>query len=127
VTYLLDTNTVIRAMVAPRKLSQRARRICESPALERAVSVVSLWEIVTKNSLGKLEIPGIQVTLNSWPSDLGARVLAIERSHVEALYALPLLHKDPFDCMIVAQAVAEGFTLVTSDETLHRYPVKWVW
>jgi PIN domain nuclease of toxin-antitoxin system len=74
-----------------------------------------------------MSVPNAESELQSWIGYLTARVLPIEVPHAYAMYQLPLLHKDPFDRMLVAQAVAEGLTLVTSDETLHRYPVKWVW
>jgi PIN domain nuclease of toxin-antitoxin system len=59
----------------------------------------------------------------------GSRValLPVELGHIEATGCLPFHHGDPFDRMLVAQAIEEGLTLVTSDETLHRYPVAWLW
>ena len=126
-TYLLDTNTFLWAGSARGKLSRRARRICEAQGTERVVSAVSLWELVTKCSIGKLSIAQVTSTLPTLVSSLGARVLPLEASHAYAAYGLPLLHKDPFDRMLVAQAVADDLTLVTCDETIQRYNVKWVW
>ena len=91
------------------------------------VSAVSLWELVTKCSIGKLSIAQVTSTLPTLVSSLGARVLPLEAAHAYAAYGLPLLHKDPFDRMLVAQAVADDLTLVTCDETIQRYNVKWVW
>ncbi|HUI78512.1 MAG TPA: type II toxin-antitoxin system VapC family toxin [Bryobacteraceae bacterium] len=125
--YLLDTNTFWWAVMTPRELSRRARRICEAQGIERIVSAVSLWELVTKCSIGKLSISQVTSTLPAWVSSLGARVLPLEAAHAYAAYGLPLLHKDPFDRMLVAQAVADDLTLVTCDETIQRYNVKWVW
>jgi PIN domain nuclease of toxin-antitoxin system len=95
--------------------------------VERVVSVASIWELIGKCAIGKLSIPNAEMELQAWIEKLAARVLPVELTHAYALYRLPLIHKDPFDRMIVAQAMAEGFTLVTADETLHRYPVKWLW
>ncbi len=126
-TYLLDTSTFFWAATMPRRLSRRARRICESAAIERCVSAVSLWELIAKVTIGKVSIPNAPVALAAWVVSLGARVLPVEASHVYAAYGLPLLHKDPFDRMLVAQAVTEDMTLVTDDADIHRYPVKWTW
>jgi len=113
--------------MTPRVLSRRARRICESQGIDRIVSAVSLWELVAKCSIGKLTISQVTTTLPAWVSSLGARVLPLAAAHAYAAYGLPLLHKDPFDRMLIAQAVADDLTLVTCDETIQRYDVKWVW
>jgi PIN domain nuclease of toxin-antitoxin system len=126
-TYLLDTNTFLWAGGARGKLSRRARRICEAPGVERIVSAVSLWESVAKCSIGKLAISQVLTTLPMIVNNLGARVLPLEAAHAYAAYGLPLLHKDPFDRMLIAQALAEDLTLVTCDETIQRYAVKWIW
>jgi PIN domain nuclease of toxin-antitoxin system len=123
----LDTNTFLWAGSARGKLSRKARRICENPGVERVVSAVSIWETVAKCGIGKLSISQITATLPMLIESLGARVLPLEAAHAYAVYGLPLLHKDPFDRMLIAQAVAGNLTLVTSDENIQRYPVKWVW
>ena len=91
------------------------------------MSAVSLWELVTKCSIGKLSISQVTSTLPAWVSSLGARVLPLEAAHAYAAYGLPLLHKDQFDRMLVAQALADDLTLVTCDEAIQHYNVKWVW
>ena len=115
-------------MMSPRSLSVKARRICESPAAVRAVSVVSLWETLGKCSIGKLSIPNAAATVPGWVAALELSVLPVAAGHAYAMYDLPLLHRDPFDRMLIAQAIVENMVLVTSDENIHRYPsVKWVW
>ncbi len=126
-TYLLDTNTFWWAVMTPRELSRRARRICETPGVERIVSAVSLWELITKCSIGKLSISQATTTLPAWVNGLGARVLPLEAAHAYTAYGLPLVHRDPFDRMLIAQALADNLTLVTCDKSIQRYPVKWVW
>lgn len=91
------------------------------------VSAASLWELVSNCSIGKLTISDVTTTLPGWVNSLGARVLPLEASHAYTAYGLPLIHKDPFDRMLLAQAITEDLTLVTSDETIQRYAVKWVW
>jgi PIN domain nuclease of toxin-antitoxin system len=95
--------------------------------MQRVVSAVTLWELVAKCSIGKLSISQVTTALPAWVSSLGAQVLPLEAAHAYAAYSLPMLHKDPFDRMLIAQAVAEGLTLVTCDENIQRYDVKWVW
>jgi len=126
--YLLDTHTFLWAARAPEKLSRRARRICETPTKPLLVSAISLWELIMKCEIGKLEIPALSSTIPAWVKRLNARVLPLQAEHVLALYGLPLLHHDPFDRALLAQAQAENLTLVTQDEQIHRYStVKWTW
>lgn len=67
------------------------------------------------------------MTLPGWVAGMNMQVLPLEAPHVYAVYGLPMLHKDPFDRMLIVQAIAEGLVLVTKDEDIHRYEVKWVW
>jgi PIN domain nuclease of toxin-antitoxin system len=127
VTYLLDTAVVFWALTDPGELSRKARRICEDPAAKRVISVASLWELSVKASLGAIEIRNVETTLPTWITALNARMLPLEAAHAYAVYGLPMLHKDPFDRMLIAQAVVEDLVLVTSDEHIQRYDVKWVW
>ena len=126
--YLLDTHTFLWAARTPEKLSRRARRICEAPTQPLLVSAISLWELIAKCEAGKLEIPSVGSALPDWLERLNARVLALQAEHVLALYGMPLLHHDPFDRALLAQAQVENLILVTQDEQMHRYStVKWTW
>jgi PIN domain nuclease of toxin-antitoxin system len=91
------------------------------------VSVASYWEVVVKSQKGLLTIPDLATWWRRAIELLAARVLPIRASHVTALAALPALHKDPFDRILIAQAVAEGLSLVTNDEPLRAYPVRTIW
>lgn len=126
-TYLLDTSTFLWAAADPDKLSRTARRICESQRDTLVVSVASLWEIVIKCGLGKLRIAGPAQTLPDWLVRLGARVLSVEAAHAYALHGLPAIHRDPFDRLLVAQAVAEDLPLLTGDDCMRQYPARCVW
>ena len=117
---LLDTHTMIWVFSAPHLLSDEARDAIATEANEVFVSVISPWEI---------EIKRAKKTLRA-PDDLGDaveahqfRLLPVQLRHVEAIGSIPNHHGDPFDRMLVAQAIADGLTLVTSDRTLRRYPV----
>jgi len=122
---LLDTVTLVWALGSPERLSAHARRLVDGG--ENVVSVGSYWEVIIKAQKGLLSI----ADLPSWwkrATDLtAARVLPIRASHVTALAALPMLHRDPFDRILIAQAIAEGLPLVTNDGSIRAYAVQTLW
>ncbi len=123
--YLLDTSTLIWAVASPDRLSARARQALNRGPL--VLSVVSYWEIVIKARKGLLKIAD---PVNWWAratEQVGGEVLSIRAAHISALAGLPEIHKDPFDRLLVAQATAQGFALVASDEQIARYSAKVVW
>jgi PIN domain nuclease of toxin-antitoxin system len=124
VRLLLDSQVLVWSARSTGLISERARSALGDAGNELFVSVVSLWELTIKTALGKLSLPG---TAEEAASRLNAADLPIRRPHLARLRELPPLHRDPFDRMLVAQAVEEGLVLVTSDETLRRYPVAWLW
>jgi PIN domain nuclease of toxin-antitoxin system len=123
--HLLDTSTLLWALGEPERLSVRARRLVE--AGENVVSVASYWEIVIKTQKGLLSISDLATWWGQATELTAARVLPIRASHITALAALPMLHKDPFDRIIIAQAKAERLGLVTSDGPIREYPVQTIW
>ena len=123
--HLLDTSTLLWALEAPERLSPRARRLVD--AGEHIVSVASYWEVVIKTQKGLLTIADLATWWRRATELVAARVLPIRASHVTALAALPMLHKDPFDRILIAQAVAEGLDFVTNDEPISDYPVRTIW
>jgi PIN domain nuclease of toxin-antitoxin system len=119
--FLLDTHVLLWALSSPERLGDETRRMLENSTNIVFASAVSAWEIEIKRNLGKLRAP----------ADLEAEVrvvrfteLPLRFSHVRALARLPNLHRDPFDRVLVAQAVADDLTLVTRDRRLLEYPVK---
>src|SRR5262245_10569567 len=124
-SHLLDTSTLLWALGEPERLSARARRLVE--AGENVVSVTSYWEIVIKTQKGLLSISDLATWWRQATEFTAARVLNIRASHITALAALPMLHKDPFDRVLVAQAEAEGLALVTSDSSIGEYPIQTYW
>jgi PIN domain nuclease of toxin-antitoxin system len=116
---LLDTVSIILAAKTPEKLSPRVTQIFESPSDLRVVSAVSLAEIAIKWSVGKLEFPATAVrqTLD----DLVVQVLPFTEDHAFRLFDLPLLHKDPFDRQLIAQALSESIPVVTNDAQFRLY------
>lgn len=102
-----------------------ARRLVE--AGENVVSVASYWEVAIKAQKGLLSIADFAMSWRRATELRSARVLHIRPSRITALAALPMLHKDPFDRMFIAQAVAKGLTIVTTDGSIGEYPVQVVW
>jgi PIN domain nuclease of toxin-antitoxin system len=115
---LLDTHVAIWWLDGDRRLSGATRSAIESAA-EAYLSVVSLWEIFIKQDKGRLDLPaGFTDALRD---DFAALPLTVD--HVLEERGLPLVHRDPFDRMLVAQAVAEGLTIVTADRALADFQV----
>ena len=123
--HLLDTSTLLWALGEPERLSPRARRLVD--AGENVISVASYWEVVIKTQKGLLTMADPASWWERATHLTAAQVLPIRTSHVTALAALPPLHKDPFDRILIAQAVAEGLGLVTNDEPIGKYPVQTLW
>lgn len=110
-------------MVAPERLSRSVRKTIE--AGPNVLSVISYWEVMLKEMRGKL--PGIGDPRSWWDtavSDFAATSLPLRAEHITELHNLPLLHRDPFDRMLIAQALVEDLTLVTVDEHIPQYATK---
>ena len=118
---LLDTHVLLWCLGSPDRLSRETRRRIEAPDTVVFVSAASAWEIEVKRALGKLQAPA---DLEEQLRQKRLTELPIRVSHVRALRSLPEFHRDPFDRMLVAQAVAEGLVIVTSDERVRAYPVR---
>lgn len=117
---LLDTHVLLWANEAPERLSVEAVDALEDPANDLFVSSISVAQIEIKRALGKLAMKHSCLTL---ASRLGATWLDLTAAHAMGLRALPQLHSDPFDRLLIAQAIAEGHTLVTTDDKVLAYPV----
>ena len=122
---LLDTHIFIWWDSEPAKLSGSVFALCTDSAHELVVSVASLWEIQIKRQLGKLNLrlPLGEIVAHQQETN-GVTILSVTQAHVLALEQLPALHKDPFDRLLVAQALVEGATLVSADPVLKSYPVE---
>ena len=117
---LLDTHVLLWANEAPERLSAEAVAALEDPANDLLVSSVSVAEIEIKRRLGTLATEHSCRTLGS---QLGAIWLDLTAAHAMGLRTLPNLHADPFDRLLIAQALAEECTLVTADKTVLAYPL----
>lgn len=115
---LLDTNIVLWAMSDSSKLSKTARREIEQ-ASAVLVSAASIWEIAIKVALGKLTVDIDELV--ALLADAGFESLPVTWKHAQRVHALPHHHRDPFDRMLVCQAISEPLRLVTSDRQLAPY------
>lgn len=116
---LLDTVTFIWAMHSPNRISGAAMSALKSESTTRELSAISLSEIAIKRASGKLPFDERDVLQGL--ADLRMRVLAYTAQHALALFGLPLHHGDPFDRQIIAQAMAEDISVVTSDRMFRLY------
>lgn len=121
---LLDTHAVLWALEGGDRLSSKAREVIESEANEVLVSVVSAWEIAVKRALGRLTAPD---DLPEAIADAGFLQRLVRFPDCTRLASLPTLHRDPFDRMLVSQALEDGIPLVTKDETIMRYSLQTIW
>lgn len=116
--YLVDTHVFLWALSGSKRLRKTVSTVIADPDSLVFVSVASLWEISIKTTIGKLKIPGdfFEVV-----SESAYEVLPILLPHLDRYRALPLLHRDPFDRLLVAQAQEESLTLVTNDQAIAAY------
>lgn len=119
---LVDTQLLLWASSAPKKLSKAARAVIEDSDVDLVFSAASLWEVSIKSTLGRDDFDVDPRKLRRGLLDNDWRELAIQSEHAVAVADLPALHKDPFDRMLLAQAHVEGFTLLTTDDVVAKYP-----
>ncbi len=125
---LLDTVTFLWWVTDDDGLSVGASDYIKDPTRRVFLSPVSTWEILVKHAMGKLPLPEDPVSLiPRLRRDHGFEELPLSEGAVLQLPRLPSLHKDPFDRMLLCQAIEHGLILVTPDEHLHRYPVRSAW
>jgi PIN domain nuclease of toxin-antitoxin system len=125
---LLDTHTFLWFVAGDAKLSTRARRLIEEPNTRVLLSVASLWETVIKVSVGKLPLTkSIAQLVRDDVNGNGMELLPINVGHLVILAGLPLLHRDPFDRLLVAQAQGENVQLASADAALDAYGISRVW
>ncbi|MEA2236192.1 MAG: hypothetical protein QOC81_916 [Thermoanaerobaculia bacterium] len=118
---LLDTQILLWAASQPSRLSPSVRKLLNDPRNELLFSAASLWEIAIKNSLGREDFQVEPRLFRRGLLDSGYVELAITGEHAVNVAGLPTLHKDPFDRMLLAQAVIEGISLLTADAQLASY------
>jgi len=125
--YLLDTHTVLWFFDRPEKLSETAFHAILDPANEKYISIVSPWELAIKINLGKLAFEGGVTHFFSTVNENGFELLPIKETHLKQLEPLPLFHRDPFDRILIASAMAENMSLITADDNFQHYAVSTLW
>ena len=119
--FLLDTHVLLWAAGQPERLSAATRRLLSTPHHELLFSAASLWEIAIKKTLGRDDFRVEPRLLRRSLLDNGYVELPVTSQHAVGIDSLPPLHKDPFDRLLLSQALSEGVTLLTADEQLARY------
>ena len=126
--FLLDTVTFLLAIDENSRVSDEARKYIEDPYEQVYLSAVSALEIAIKHSLGKLDLPLPPDRLVPMARErLGAEELPLAESSALGVRRLPPIHADPFDRVLVAQAISVGMTILTPDEAIRQYPVPTIW
>jgi PIN domain nuclease of toxin-antitoxin system len=126
--FLLDTSTWLWSVGDVGRLNQNARAALTDPQHEIYFSAASAWEIAIKASIGRLQLPEPpRIMVPRETARQGLRPLPVSYLHSLAVYELPLHHGDPFDRLLVAQAISEGLTLITADRDIKRYSLDLLW
>lgn len=126
--HLLDTHAFLWFIMGDEALGVEARQAIESPGAENLVSIASIWEAGLKNSLGKL--PLVRPFQDLIPEQLrlnGFTVLPVAFEHIVTMMTLPWHHRDPFDRLLLAQALHEDLTLLSCDRYFDAYGVRLLW
>lgn len=125
---LLDTHAFIWWDENPSKLGAAARRACSDPGNELILSTASVWEIQLKRMIGKLTLAKpLRQLLEEQARQNGLEISPVQTEHILRLETLPFHHRDPFDRILIAQAHAEGWTLISHDGAFQSYGVPILW
>jgi len=128
VRLLLDTCTFLWIVGGAKELSPRARHAFADPSNEAYLSAASAWEIAVKHRLGNLPLPApLDEFVPAQRAAHGIEPLPVDEEAALHVAKLPDLHRDPFDRMLVAQALVGGLVLLTPDDPIHQYPVRTLW
>ena len=124
---ILDTHAFLWAIAGDRRMSDHARGIFVGSA-DLSLSIASVWEILVKVQLGKLKLPSpAGPYVLSKLADNRIEILAIAVDHLLAFERLPVHHHDPFDRMLIAQSIHEGWPIITNDSAFKDYSAKVIW
>jgi PIN domain nuclease of toxin-antitoxin system len=125
---LIDSHAFIWSVAEPERLSARALRVLTHPDYELMFSMASLWELTIKIASGKLTLAGSSVRdIVATLRKNGVGILPIRIEHILRLETLPLHHRDPFDRLLIVQAMEDDLTILTNDAQFRHYPAKLIW
>jgi len=125
--YILDTHVLLWSIFEPSKNSEIARNIITDRSVSRFVSIASMWEISIKKRVGKLPFSSSIAQIFAIAESRGYGIIDIDKRHLEIYNTLPLLHRDPFDGILVATAICEKMTIITADVNVQQYDAPWTW
>ncbi len=126
--FLLDTHTFLWLATDDKRLSRTARELVLDPASKLFLSVGSVWEMAIKKSLGRIELAiPLSRLVEEQLKHLRTNLLEIRCEHALLVETLPFHHRDPFDRLLIAQAIEENLPLLSADRKLDPYPVDRVW
>jgi len=125
--YLLDTHAFLWFINGSNELSPQAKNIIQNPENTMYLSIASFWEIAIKLNIGKLAIDMSFDELKKEADKNDFRILLIRYEDTRVLTILELFHKDPFDRILIAQAIQNNLTMITRDANFASYPIKIIW
>ncbi len=125
--YLLDTNALLFFLYDSEKLSKKASEVIYCNDEKISVSIVSMWEIAIKSSIGKLEIKSSISKIADTCEKEQLDILSVKPVHLDEISHLPPIHGDPFDRLIISQAITENLVIITKDGIIPQYNVKVLW
>lgn len=124
---LIDTHAFLWFINGSEELSGKAKSFIENPQNTTFISIASFWEIAIKNSLGKLKLDMPFRELKLLVANNGIEILPLTFEHTNKLISLNFHHKDPFDRLIIAQALTEKLSIISKDKNFVHYAVKLIW
>ncbi len=125
---LLDSHTFIWFIAGDARLSDDARIAIEDLDNDKWISIASIWEIAIKYSIGKLSLSApFNILIPQQTRKNGFDLLDIKFAHTATITTLPFHHRDPFDRLIISQAIVEGMDVVSIDAAFDKYPIKRIW
>lgn len=125
--FLLDTHAFLWFIAGDEKLPNHVKSIILDPNQSCFISIVSFWEIAIKKQIGKLKLELEIEELFQFALRNQIEIIQINQKHLQLLLTLDFIHKDPFDRMIIAQAVSENLILISKDRTVGNYHVESLW
>ncbi len=125
--YLLDTHTIIWFLNGDDKLSIKSKEIIENQENFKFVSIATVWEIAIKISLDKFKFDKGFKKFLDLIEDNGFEIIPISFDHALTVSTLKFIHRDPFDRLIISQALTDNLTIITKDEYIEKYDVKTTW
>ncbi len=126
--YLLDTSVLLWFLADHNRLTNINKSRIRNPENNIHISLVSMWEMAIKFNLGKLDSPlSFAEVVDEVTGNNSFRMLDIRIAHLWRVAELPLLHRDPFDRLLIAQSQVEGLPIITSDSAFDRYQVQRIW